>query len=72
MRSGRNRVLVTAHTSDGRERRTEFELRYVKSLEQDRLLADERKRQSAHKLRKELEIRAEVEEVQPEGEPSAP
>lgn len=61
VRSGRNVVLVTASTSDGRERRREFEFRYVNSLEKDRLLAEERARQSREKQRKELEIRPEEE-----------
>ena len=57
VRSGRNLVLVTAHASDGRERRAEFEVRYRNSQEQDRLLEEERKRQAEARLRKELEIR---------------
>ena len=61
VRSGRNVVVVTAHASDGRERRREFELRYVNSLERERLIAAERQRQSQEKLRKELEIRPDEE-----------
>lgn len=61
VRSGRNVVVVTAHASDGRERRREFEIRYVNSLERERLIAAERQRQSQEKLRKELEIRPDEE-----------
>jgi len=57
--SGRNVVLVKGHASDGRERRREFELRYVNSREQDRLLAEELARQDRERQRKALEIRAE-------------
>jgi hypothetical protein len=57
--SGRNVLLVKGHASDGRERRREFEIRYVNSREQDRLLAEELARQDRERQRKTLEIRAE-------------
>jgi hypothetical protein len=61
VRSGRNVVLVTAHATHGRERRAEFEIRYVNSREQDRLLAEERERQAEERGRKALDIRPEEE-----------
>jgi hypothetical protein len=61
VRSGRNVLMVTGHAPDGRERRSEFELRYVNSREQERLLAEELARQAREKQTKSLEIRAEDE-----------
>lgn len=67
---GRNEVLVTATTADGRERRREFAFDFANSKDRRRLLDVERERiRERQRWRKELEIEAEASDGRQTGDP---
>jgi len=69
LEGGRNPVLITAVTSDGRERSRRLVLRFDDSLVRQELLAEERERM--RRAREAGEGRVEVEPERPVGRPDA-